>query len=59
LRELKALDQAETEKERERERFAALALLILDGLPDALIVADRSGIIVMINKWTEARFGNP
>ena len=59
MRELKAPDQTETEKERERERVAALALLILDGSPDALIVADCSGIIVMINKWTQARFGYP
>lgn len=57
LLELKALDEVETKKERERQRAAALALLILDGLPDALIVTDVAGVIVMVNRRAEAMFG--
>ena len=46
------LDEQETA--RQRERVASLALA---ALPDALVVIDLSGAIVMINERTELLFG--
>lgn len=57
LAELKKLDRVETAKEHDRERAERLALTLLDELPDALVVTDLSGVIVMVNKQTELMFG--
>ena len=51
------LDEQETARQRERVASLALAAAVIEALPDALIVIDVSGAIVMINERTELLFG--
>ena len=49
LDRLVEIDREATEREREQSEFHALALAVLDALPDALIVTKASGEIVLFN----------
>ncbi len=51
------LDEQETARQRERVASLALAAAVIEALPDALVVIDLSGAIVMINERTELLFG--
>lgn len=51
------LDEQETARQRERVATLALAAAVIEALPDALIVIDITGAIVMINERTELLFG--
>lgn len=51
------LDEQATARQRERMASLALAAAVIEALPDALIVIDVTGNIVMINERTELLFG--
>lgn len=51
------LDEQASARQRERVASHALAAAVIEALPDALIVIDVSGAIVMINERTELLFG--
>jgi PAS domain S-box-containing protein len=51
------LDEQDTVKQRERVSFLTLIAAVIEALPDALVVADTEGTIVLINEQTEFIFG--
>jgi len=53
------LDGEETTRQQERAAFLALTAAVIEALPDALIVVDVEGKIVLVNQRTEFMFGYP
>ena len=53
------LDEQETARQHERASFLALTAAVIEALPDALIVVDVEGTIVLVNQRTEYMFGYP
>ena len=51
------LDEQETLKQAERLASLSLAEAVIEALPDALIVIDATGIIVLFNQKAEFMFG--
>jgi PAS domain S-box-containing protein len=51
------LDEQESLKQTERTAYLALADTVIEALPDALIVIDALGKIVLFNKKAEFMFG--
>jgi PAS domain S-box-containing protein len=57
LERLIELDEQETQRQRDRVAFLTLAGAILQALPDALVVTDLRGVILMVNQRAEQMFG--
>ncbi len=53
------LDEQETARQRDRVASLALAAAVIEALPDALVVIDETGAIVMVNERAEFLFGYP
>jgi PAS domain S-box-containing protein len=53
------LDEQETVRQHQRVSFLSLTAAVIEALPDALIVVDVEGIIVLVNQRTEYMFGYP
>jgi PAS domain S-box-containing protein len=53
------LDEAETARQTHRVAFLSLTAAVIEALPDALIVVDVEGKIVLVNERTEFMFGYP
>jgi PAS domain S-box-containing protein len=53
------LDEQESAKQRERATYLSLLNAVIEALPDALVVTDASGKIVMFNERSEFMFGYP
>ncbi len=51
------LDERETVKQRERIEFLSLMDAMIEALPDALVVTDLDGKIVLFNERAEFMFG--
>jgi PAS domain S-box-containing protein len=51
------LDEQESKRQLERGTFQSLADALIDALPDALIVIDATGKIVLVNEKAEFMFG--
>jgi PAS domain S-box-containing protein len=59
IERLTQLDQEETARQHDRVEFLALTAAVIEALPDALIVVDVQGKIVLVNVKTEFMFGYP
>jgi len=59
LERLVQLDEEETARQHERVAFMGLTAAVIEALPDALIVVDVEGRIVLVNEKTEFMFGYP
>jgi PAS domain S-box-containing protein len=57
IERLMQLDEQETMRQRERASLLSLIGAIIEALPDALIVTDTRGKIVLINEKAEFMFG--
>ena len=53
------LDEQETARQHERVALLSLTAAVIEALPDALIVVDVQGKIVLVNERTEFMFGYP
>ncbi len=53
------LDEQETAKQHERVALLSLTAAVIEALPDALIVVDVQGKIVLVNERAEFMFGYP
>jgi PAS domain S-box-containing protein len=53
------LDEQDSERYRERSSHLALTAAVVEALPDALVVVDVQGTIVLVNEKTEFMFGYP
>ena len=53
------LDEEETARQTHRVALQSLAAAVIEALPDALIVVDVEGKIVLVNERTEFMFGYP
>jgi PAS domain S-box-containing protein len=53
------LDEEETARQTHRVAFLSLTAAVIEALPDALIVVDVEGKIVLVNERTEFMFGYP
>lgn len=53
------LDEQETARQRDRVASLALAAAVIEALPDALVVVDLTGNIVLVNERAELLFGYP
>jgi PAS domain S-box-containing protein len=53
------LDEEASAKQRERVAYLSLMNAVIEALPDALIVADAAGKIVLFNERAEFMFGYP
>ena len=51
------LDEQESRKQIERATYLSLADAVIEALPDALVVIDTTGKIVLVNKSAELMFG--
>ena len=51
------LDEQESAKQRDRVAYLSLMDAVIEALPDALIVADAAGKIVLFNERAEFMFG--
>ena len=53
------LDEQETARQHGRMAFLSLTAAVIEALPDALIVVDVEGKIVLVNERAEFMFGYP
>ena len=53
------LDERESEQQRERADYLSMMDAVIEALPDALIVTDPDGKVVLFNKRAELMFGYP
>ena len=59
IERLVQLDKMDSARHRDRASYLALTAAVIEALPDALVVVDVEGKIVLVNEKTEFMFGYP
>jgi PAS domain S-box-containing protein len=59
IERLVQLDEEDSARHRDRSSYLALTAAVVEALPDALVIVDVQGKMVLVNQKTEFMFGYP